>query len=399
MKIKYILTFFLILILNLSFLGCSSNNKPKKVKTTPLGVVVYEYSLTHYIKAGRINEQDKGGNTALHHSLTNKKYLKIVKQLLKNKAKLDIVNKLGFQPIVVATLNNNLDGIKLLIKSGADIKQRDKEGNSVLYHSLIYGHLDIAKYFIQKGLSIDDASLQNVGMIKIIKQMIIVENKKLEFLHINKNGYNIKIININKDRIKDRIKQYQNTIIFINKYYNETYKIEKEQKEKAKIKHYLATNDFQNLKIYTDKNPNSVYYIEDITIRLALTGPKDMKVGDIRKLIKNKRSEMIIVSLIKRVKSPYKEFTLNEIDILSKMGLSDNIISAMIDVTTKLLENEERRKEQEFYLSEQERISKIKSNVTNKNNKKTNNEENKLQNDIQDKVLEKGMNMLFNRLF
>ncbi|MDY0122284.1 MAG: hypothetical protein RBR54_10120 [Sulfurimonas sp.] len=68
--------------------------------------------------------------------------------------------------------------------------------------------------------------------------------------------------------------------------------------------------------------------------------------------------EKIILSLIKRVKVPYKEFTLKEIDLIIEMGLSPTIISTMIDVTTELLKDEERKKEQEFFLKEQAKISK-----------------------------------------
>eukprot|EP01155_Anaeramoeba_flamelloides_P027138 Anaeramoba_flamelloidesa822577_24.p2 GENE.a822577_24~~a822577_24.p2 ORF type:complete len:141 (+),score=19.25 a822577_24:161-583(+) len=89
-----------------------------------------------------------------------------------------------------------------------------------------------------------------------------------------------------------------------------------------------------------------------------LTGPKGLKVGDIRKLIKKGRSERIIVSLIKRVKTPYKEFDFEEIDILiDDMELSDNIVATMIDVTTQLLKDQQKRKEQEYYLAEQKKIA------------------------------------------
>ena len=42
-----------------------------------------------------------------------------------------------------------------------------------------------------------------------------------------------------------------------------------------------------------------------------------MKVGDIRKLIKDGEDEIIILSLIKRVKVPYKEFTVNTTQIVT----------------------------------------------------------------------------------
>ena len=127
-------------------------------------------------------------------------------------------------------------------------------------------------------------------------------------------------------------------------------KEEEDLRHKTKVEAFIASNDFHGLKGYTDENPNAAYFIQSRAMRLMFTGPKGMKVGDIRKLVKDGRSDTIVVSLIKRVNTPYKEFTLEEIDILSGMGLSDRVISSMIDVTTELLKDEERRKEQEFLL-------------------------------------------------
>jgi len=185
-----------------------------------------------------------------------------------------------------------------------------------------------------------------------------------------------------------------NKLALIKKQQDE--KIQK-QEQQIIVDKYVANNDYQGLKDYTDKNPNAVYYIQDDTMRLILTGPKDMKVGDIIKLVKNKRSELIITSLINRVKEPYKEFSLDEIDTLSKLGLSDGIISSMINVTTKLLENEDKRKQQEFLLNEQKKIAEQKTKVIYKTN--TNQQTNNQSNPVQNQLINKGIGMLLDHLF
>ena len=128
-----------------------------------------------------------------------------------------------------------------------------------------------------------------------------------------------------------------------------------------------------------------------------------MKVGDIRKLLKDGRSETIVKSLIKRVKSPYKEFTLDEIDMLAEMGLNDNIISTMIDVTTKLLENADKRKQQEFLLSEQKRIAnqKVKERVVykTKRTQKVEQKNNPVMEKVQNEVVKQGVGMLLDHFF
>ena len=172
----------------------------------------------------------------------------------------------------------------------------------------------------------------------------------------------------------------------------------KVNEQKQTINTLIQKNDLQGLKEYTDKNPNSVYYITDNKLRLILTGPQGMKVGDIKKLIKKGRSETIITALIQRVKVPYKEFTLEEIDILSEMKLSDNIIASMINVTTELLKNEEKKKQQQFYLSEQKKNSIQKTQVVYRNNQQQSNS-NGIGDKVQEEVIKQGVGMLLDQLF
>mgnify|MGYP000347170986 CR=1 FL=1 len=172
--------------------------------------------------------------------------------------------------------------------------------------------------------------------------------------------------------------------------------------EKQKIVNmYIKENNFQALKEYTDKYPNVVYYIKDSSIRLTLTGEKGMKVGDIKKLLKDGKSELIIVSLIKRVKTPYKEFTLQEIETLQSMGLPDKIIATMIDITTELLKDAKRQKEQQFYLAEQKRINNQKTTVIYQNNQsqKTDEQGNPVIEKVTDELINQGVSILLDQLF
>ena len=186
-----------------------------------------------------------------------------------------------------------------------------------------------------------------------------------------------------------------------------------------KINNFIEKKDLEGLKRYTEKNPNSIYYISDKRLRLVLTGPKGMKVGDIRKLIQEGNRETLIISLIKRVKNPYKEFTFDEIKILQNMKISDNIISAMIDRTTKLLDDnklrkqqkslieeqrkitEENRKQQKAIIEEQKKIVKQNQEVIQRNNRRqeVDNQRNPIVDKIQDKLIEQGAKLLFDTLF
>lgn len=170
---------------------------------------------------------------------------------------------------------------------------------------------------------------------------------------------------------------------------------------KNKIEKFIFDNNLKGLKDYTEEYPNAVYFIPDTELRLLLTGPKDMKIGDIKKYIEKGGSEKIIISMIKRVQSPYKEFSFNEVDLLLKMNLSENIISTMIDVTTELLKNEKKIKEEQYFLEQHKKISNQNSKVIYKTNssQQTTNQENPIMDKVQDKLIEKGTQMLFDKLF
>ncbi|WP_345992945.1 hypothetical protein [Sulfurimonas sp. HSL-1716] len=135
---------------------------------------------------------------------------------------------------------------------------------------------------------------------------------------------------------------------------NQPWQSAKLQKDVDKLE---ANKDYKGLKEYTDNHPQAVYYIKDEPLKLAMIGPKGLKVGDIREYLKNGKSELILLSMIKQQESPYKKFTLHEIDLLEKMGLTDKVIAAMIDVTTLLLHDEKIRKQQNYFLEEQKRIA------------------------------------------
>ena len=162
---------------------------------------------------------------------------------------------------------------------------------------------------------------------------------------------------------------------------------------------FIVSKDLKSLKKYTDENPNAVYYIKDKSIRLALTGPKGLKVGDIRKYVKEGKNERILVSLIKSAKTPYKEFTMEEIEILLEMGLSDKIVSAMIDVTTLLYRDAKLKEEQLFLINEQRKISEQNQiNYSNSNNS-VDKQGNPIIKKVQNEAIKQGVGLLLDNLF
>ncbi len=70
--------------------------------------------------------------------------------------------------------------------------------------------------------------------------------------------------------------------------------------------------------------------------RVLLVGPRGLRVADLVKLKKAKKSNAILVARVRASTEPYKLFDDAELAELSKLGLSDDVVAAMIEVTTKL---------------------------------------------------------------
>ncbi|MDD5157760.1 ankyrin repeat domain-containing protein [Sulfurimonas sp.] len=300
---------------------------------------------------------------------------------IRNGGNVNEKDQFNLTPLIWATRNGRLETVKYLIEKGADVDLKTGHNETALHWAAAFGHIDIAKFLIEKGADTEVRNYQNKTPIDIAAVSI---KQNLQ--------------NFVAERKKEKIEAQA---VLVKKEAQET-KAKQEQEIATKINDLIIQKDFEGLKQLTEKDPNLVNYIQDEELRLMLTGPKGMKVGDIRKLLKNGKSEIIVVSLIKRVQVPYKEFTLEEIETLTKMELTDKTISAMIDVTTELLKDERRRKEQEFYQAENKKLMDQKAQPqTIIREVQTNNQNNNSQ--LQDKateiLLQEGSKMLLKSLF
>uniref|UniRef100_G3WCY5 Protein phosphatase 1 regulatory subunit 27 n=1 Tax=Sarcophilus harrisii TaxID=9305 RepID=G3WCY5_SARHA len=74
------------------------------------------------------------------------------------KVSLDTIYPSGLAALHEAVLSGNLECVKLLVKHGADIHQRDETGWTALHMACSDGYPDIARYLISLGANIDVAN-------------------------------------------------------------------------------------------------------------------------------------------------------------------------------------------------------------------------------------------------
>ncbi len=74
-----------------------------------------------------------------------------LKKLLKPKTKLDFVNSKAMTPLMIASMDNNLEIVKMLVEAGANINQKNKEnGKTALMYAASLGYLEVCEYLISQ---------------------------------------------------------------------------------------------------------------------------------------------------------------------------------------------------------------------------------------------------------
>ncbi|XP_065163184.1 ankyrin repeat domain-containing protein 50-like isoform X2 [Atheta coriaria] len=108
-------------------------------------------------------------------------HLKIVQELLRNNADVNVVNEYGSTALMTASMKGHHDVVQELIKNNEDVNVVGKNGNTALMRASIEGHLDIVQELIKNNADINvvdrdgntalmRASMQ--GHLKIVQELI-----------------------------------------------------------------------------------------------------------------------------------------------------------------------------------------------------------------------------------
>lgn len=93
--------------------------------------------------------------------------------------------------------------------------------------------------------------------------------------------------------------------------------------------------------------------------RLLMVGPAGLRVRDVRKMTEAKIASSIIVARIKAATAPFKNFDGDELMLLKKMGISDEAVTAMIEVSAKLEDRQKADDERKALRAELESLRKL----------------------------------------
>jgi hypothetical protein len=93
--------------------------------------------------------------------------------------------------------------------------------------------------------------------------------------------------------------------------------------------------------------------------RVVIVGPKGLRVRDIQKMQAAKLAPSVVMARIRASKEPYKSFDADELVVLKQMDIPDDVVTAMIEVTTKIQDSREALQERESLRGEIDALKKL----------------------------------------
>lgn len=104
--------------------------------------------------SGNGQDSDAEGHTALSWAAANGHEF-VVRQLLENRADIELMSKTGYTPLIWAVMNGHEDVVRLLLDNGADINSTDDRNWTALTFAAANGHEALVRLFLAKGVNIE----------------------------------------------------------------------------------------------------------------------------------------------------------------------------------------------------------------------------------------------------
>nr|DBA14988.1 TPA: hypothetical protein GDO54_004256 [Pyxicephalus adspersus] len=138
-----------------------------------------EYAYSPLVSVSTTREPMNGEH--LHRAVNMNDEEAVVTILQTGHVKVDIPDKLGFTPLMVASQKGYLRLVELLVERGADVHQTNGSGKNSVMLACFSGHLDVVKYLRKQGVSWESRDkcgctamhwAADGGHVKVIQWMI-----------------------------------------------------------------------------------------------------------------------------------------------------------------------------------------------------------------------------------
>lgn len=266
-------------------------------------------------KGADINAVDiEGKSNALIFAAANEK-IQIARLLIDRGMNVNSKNSSSGTPLIFAAKSGNTELLKLLLGKGADINAISQSGNTALTWAAAGGHTEAVKILLARGAHLNTRNKDGKSALDLAK-----ENSKSDAYVLLSTASQMQTAQLS-------------------------------QQLNAELQKILGKNDQTALKKFLDQHPEALSSIKDSNLRLLYTGPNELRIIDVEEMSRNKIRDALVIAQINSVGGPYKKFSASEMTTLKKHGLSDEVVAALLTVTTEYQKEQKRQAEQQAMMA------------------------------------------------
>lgn len=298
-------------------------------------------------KGARVDQVDVWGQTPLTVALDEK----TATTLLDLGANVNQASRNGFTPLMQASRLGSVSWVQKLLEKGAELDAKTGKGDSAIHWAAQAHNLDVLTLYLDRGADVNSVGadgatslwiatasrlfLDERGALRIgDEQLAEFKSKRLATVKLLLDrGADACLRNSTGKSARDMAGESGNSEL-VSVLVAAEAAGPVAQSDPA-FDRLLAAGKLPAIKTYLEKKPTAIRFVKDENIRLRLIGPVGLRVDDLISLMHAKQKDASIIAKVRANGGAYKKFDPPEVASLKKMGLSDEVISAMISATVE----------------------------------------------------------------
>ncbi len=139
--------------------GCKGDSQPK-MTLLEAAEANNKDEIVRLVNSGAdVNAVDKATGSTPLLLVAGRGNVELANLLIEKGAKLDSVNKRGYNAVLIAVGNNDVEMTKTLKEKGADLNAKSKQGYTAFYIAKMYKHKEMMEYLKTQGVDTSDPKL------------------------------------------------------------------------------------------------------------------------------------------------------------------------------------------------------------------------------------------------
>lgn len=278
------------------------------------------------------------------HSAAAKGNVKAIERLYNEGENINQPDDMGVTPLIHAITLNQKESLLALLKAGADVNVGDAVGNTPLHHAIAQGSISFTRILLEKGA--DVASRNQDGKTPLD---LAINTHNEEMIALIKSHSKVQIV-VQEESVKETtgiVKQEIKAPVAVKiepvvevKEAAAVIAIEKaspkisDAQASATLKRLIAKHETIGVRNFLNEHPETIALISDSRQQLRYVGPSGWRIMDIAEgLARGVLKEEEVIAHIDTAALPYKPFSEDEIRIILHYGISNKIISSMMNAT------------------------------------------------------------------